>query len=114
MTRRRDATRDLKRFVPQDINLPWSQEMEQFGHVVEARLHRKLYLWQGHAIHHIRNGRDVIIRAGTGMGKSLVFQALTLSRSDAIVLVIAPLLGIIDEQVTLLGSQASSNCRTMI
>ena len=47
----------------------------------------------------IMQGQDVVVRAGTGMGKSLIFQALTLLRKDAIVLVIAPLLSIMGEQV---------------
>jgi superfamily II DNA helicase RecQ len=45
-------------------------------------------------------GQDVVVASGTGSGKSLVFQGLTLSKRDAIVVVISPLISIMEEQVT--------------
>jgi len=45
------------------------------------------------------NGTDVVASSGTGWGKSLVFQGMTLAKSEGIVLVISPLISIMDNQV---------------
>src|SRR5271169_2083974 len=46
----------------------------------------------------LRRGRDVILRAGCGAGKSWVFLAMTIVKPGAIVLVLVPLLAIMDSQ----------------
>jgi ATP-dependent DNA helicase RecQ len=42
---------------------------------------------------------DVTVRADTGAGKSLCFQALALLRPGATVLVVSPLVGLVENQV---------------
>ena len=55
--------------------------------------------WQSLAIQHLRQKRDVLIKAGTGGGKSLVFQALSMTDPSAIVLVIVPTISVMMDQV---------------
>jgi superfamily II DNA helicase RecQ len=62
-----------------------------FGH--------ELRPWQEHATAQLRKGRDIMVKAGTGSGKSLVYQSMTQSRPNAIVLVICPLVSLMEEQV---------------
>lgn len=62
--------------------------------------HRDPYPWQLIAIKNILAGqRDVIVIAGTGSGKSLIFQVLQFATDDAIVLVVSPLVALMDNQV---------------
>jgi superfamily II DNA helicase RecQ len=60
----------------------------------------------GHELHgapmaraQLRKGRDIMVKAETGSGKSLVYQSTTQSRPNAIVLVICPLVSLMEEQV---------------
>jgi ATP-dependent helicase YprA (DUF1998 family) len=57
--------------------------------------------WQLNTTQQVLDGHDVIIRAGTGSGKSLCYQAIVVAREQATVLVICPLLALIDNQVFL-------------
>jgi superfamily II DNA helicase RecQ len=59
------------------------------------------YEWQIEAIHAILAGRDVIVSAATGSGKSRVFQVPALAVDGAIVLVVAPLKSLLRDQVHL-------------
>lgn len=62
--------------------------------------HRDPYPWQLTAVKNIlANQRDVIVIAGTGSGKSLIFQILQFAADDAIVLVVSPLVALMDNQV---------------
>jgi ATP-dependent helicase YprA (DUF1998 family) len=81
---------------------PWDDRFVRFAPTILRRLHRFPYNWQGHAIQGLLNKRDVLVRAGTGSGKSLIFQAAALFHPGAIVLVISPILGLMDDQVDLL------------
>jgi len=56
--------------------------------------------WQIRAWQQLLKGYDILVRAGTGMGKSLVFQAMIASKHKAIVLVISPLICLMEDQVT--------------
>ena len=58
------------------------------------------YLWQVKALQHVLDRRDTIVSAGTGSGKSLIFQGLCFAAPRGIVLVIVPLKTIITQQVT--------------
>jgi superfamily II DNA helicase RecQ len=62
--------------------------------------HHDPYPWQFTAVKNILAGqRDVIVIAGTGSGKSLIFQILQFAADDAIVLVVSPLVALMDNQV---------------
>jgi ATP-dependent helicase YprA (DUF1998 family) len=60
----------------------------------------KLKQWQINAIDKIQCGKDVVIVAGTGSGKSIVFQGACLLGEQAIVLVICPLVSLMEDQVS--------------
>ncbi|KAH7903635.1 P-loop containing nucleoside triphosphate hydrolase protein [Hygrophoropsis aurantiaca] len=55
--------------------------------------------WQAHMIHRIYQGYDSILLAGTGYGKSLVFQGLAAMDKQKIVVVICPLKALERDQV---------------
>jgi superfamily II DNA helicase RecQ len=59
------------------------------------------YDWQIEAIRAILGGRDVIVSAATGSGKSRVFQVPALAVEGAVVLVVAPVKGLLRDQVLL-------------
>jgi superfamily II DNA helicase RecQ len=58
-----------------------------------------LYLWQKNVFHALLEGKDMLISAGTGAGKSILFQAFCLLYLRAIVLVISPLKVLMEDQV---------------
>jgi len=61
-----------------------------------------LYPWQIRAIENILAGqRDTIVIAGTGSGKSWVFQHLQFLTPDGIVILVSPLTALMDNQVNL-------------
>jgi len=57
--------------------------------------------WQSRAIQALLSKKDVLVKAGTGQGKSMCFQGMALSKQNAIVLVISPLISLMEDQVTL-------------
>ena len=73
--------------------------MNAFADEIEKYFKQRPRNWQMHSIECARQSHDVLVRAGTGSGKSLVFQAMALSHSKAIVLVISPLLSLMENQV---------------
>lgn len=79
---------------------------------VKTKVTKKLKLtfsmddWQAHVIHRIRQRYDSILVAGTGYGKSLIFQGLAALDMKKIVIVISPLKALERDQVR------SSNSRT--
>jgi superfamily II DNA helicase RecQ len=58
-----------------------------------------LRAWQKGAIYCLMNKYDLLVKAGTGTGKTWVFWSMALSRPKAIVLVIAPLKAIMKSHV---------------
>ena len=57
--------------------------------------------WQIQAISAILGGRDVVVSAATGSGKSRVFQVPALAVDGSIVLVVAPVKSLLRDQVHL-------------
>ncbi|TFK58839.1 hypothetical protein BDN72DRAFT_949527 [Pluteus cervinus] len=55
--------------------------------------------WQAQMIHRVEQGYDSILIAGTGYGKSLVFQGLAALNKKKALLVIAPLKALERDQV---------------
>jgi superfamily II DNA helicase RecQ len=61
--------------------------------------------WQLSAIYDVAvHKKDVIVVAGTGSGKSLVFQAIPKAIEGGIILVISPTIALMDDQVCELNS----------
>ena len=56
--------------------------------------------WQAEAIADVYSKKDVIVSAGTGSGKSMIFQCLPFVTGDGITLVVSPLLSLMHDQVT--------------
>lgn len=86
-------------FVDVAPHAPWSPAMQEFAKLIEQKFGRYPKQWQGQVIMAGLKGKDVLIRAGTGMGKSLPIQALVLSRPVGIVLMIVPILALMNNQV---------------
>lgn len=57
------------------------------------------HLWQSCVAHELISGKDVILKAGTGSGKSLVFQAVSLLNACGITIVVSPLNALMADQV---------------
>jgi ATP-dependent helicase YprA (DUF1998 family) len=70
---------------------------------ITFELSKTPYSWQKNAFKHALNGRDVVVSAGTGSGKSLIFQGLCFALPQGVVLVICPLKAIIMQQVKACG-----------
>jgi superfamily II DNA helicase RecQ len=88
-------------FIDADLDSPLSEKFValQPSILERFRVPDSLHPWQAHAIDKILSGHDILISAGTGSGKSLVFQSLALAEPDAVVLVIAPLNALMETQV---------------
>jgi superfamily II DNA helicase RecQ len=59
----------------------------------------KIKLWQAAVAAEILAGRDVVVKAQTGSGKSLCYQALAIMHPEECILVICPLLALMADQV---------------
>jgi ATP-dependent helicase YprA (DUF1998 family) len=59
------------------------------------------YPWQINAWEYMfaEKSRDVLVIAGTGSGKSFIFQCLHFKREDGITLIISPLSALMKDQV---------------
>jgi superfamily II DNA/RNA helicase len=101
MRRFMDPHHNLKpaRFADADFNKPWSDEMNAIARKINEKWGTEPRKWQGQAMDCVVQGRDVMVRAGTGAGKSMCFQALALLRPGATVLVVSPLVGLMENQV---------------
>src|SRR5436305_13238662 len=87
MRRFMDRGRNIKptRFVDTELDKPWSDEMKALAEKIMEKWETRPRTWQGQVMDCVIQGRDVLVRAGTGAGKSLCFQALALSpRCDSV------------------------------
>lgn len=57
------------------------------------------HAWQAAVMADLLDGSDVVLKAGTGSGKSLVFHAMPLFEPDKVVLVVSPLNSLMQDQV---------------
>ena len=86
------TSRKPRAFFDAAPDAPWSPEMQEFAKLIENKFGRYSKQWQGQVIMAALKGHDVLIRARTGMGKSLPIQALLFSNLTGIVLMIVPIL----------------------
>ena len=78
---------------------PVSLATSEFIQLVDNRFAVSTRKWQAHAMQALLEGNNVLVRAGTGSGKSLIFEAMTLSKPDAVVLVVSPIIALMNSQV---------------
>jgi ATP-dependent helicase YprA (DUF1998 family) len=95
-------TRKVVRFTDADTHAPLNEDMSKFMDELEERLGVRPHKWQAVAIGEVLNGNDVLVKAGTGSGKSLCFQALAFAKKKpkATVLVIVPTIALMEDQVS--------------
>jgi ATP-dependent helicase YprA (DUF1998 family) len=94
-----------KRFVDADVMTPITYSLAEFVAQVDERFKVQTRKWQAHAMQALLEGRDVLVRAGTGSGKSLIFESIVLAKKGAVVLVISPTLALMVNQVGELSVQ---------
>jgi superfamily II DNA helicase RecQ len=103
MVRRPKQNQDTApRFVEASLLTPFVTFTPQLCAMVFEKFGITPRPWQATAIDMLIRGFNVLIKAGTGSGKSLIFQALALGHPKTvkpIVLVISPLLSLMDNQV---------------
>ena len=88
-----------RRFIDPNFNEAVGSDTDQFCRLVGERFKCVPRQWQRHAIQIVKAGHDVFIKAGTGSGKSLPFQAMALLNELAIVLVVCPTVALMHDQV---------------
>jgi len=89
-----------KRFQKPKYSSPLSEAASDLSECVRAKFNfNEIRDWQSQAFDRLVHGDDIMVRAGTGSGKSLVFQGMALSKPKAIVLVISPLISLMQDQV---------------
>ena len=93
------STLQPRRFIELDISQPLTPDDLFFAQLILKELKDELYHWQSVVLHYLRRGIDVLVRAGTGSGKSYLFQAMMFACENGIVLVIVPTLAIMKDQV---------------
>jgi superfamily II DNA helicase RecQ len=87
-------------WVYPDMNVALHEStVELCNRICERFTYQTIKKWQALAMQALLHGTDVVVSSGTGSGKSLVFQGLALSKKNAIVLVISPLISIMENQV---------------
>jgi superfamily II DNA helicase RecQ len=84
---------------PPDVEL--GRAVQVICEKVRDVLMRNPYAWQVAAWESTCAGKDVIVIAGTGSGKSLVYQGMQYAKPGAIVLIVSPLLALMKDQVCL-------------
>jgi len=75
---------------------PLTKEMHDFAQVINETFGKEPRSFQSFSIEAALQKQDVLLKAATGHGKSLVYQALV---RDGIVLVICPILGLMEAAV---------------
>jgi superfamily II DNA helicase RecQ len=73
--------------------------IEEVAEEVRLKLAAELRPWQKIVVKRLLDGSDMIIIAGTGSGKSLVFQSMMFAFPGAVVLVVSPLIALMEDQV---------------
>ena|SRR5947207_13030321 len=99
MSSQRSFSEHSKRFVDADLTSQLNPEGAELECELSKMFKHKPYHWQIRAIQSLFLRHDVLVKAGTGAGKSFIFEVMAKCRSDAIVLVISPLLALMENMV---------------
>jgi ATP-dependent helicase YprA (DUF1998 family) len=95
---------EKKRFIDANIGEEMPEGMAEVVSEVEKIFKIQMAVWQAVVLQALMAGRDVLVRAGTGAGKSLIYQAMAVAikerRGKGIVLVIQPILALMEDQVS--------------
>jgi len=75
------------------------EESERYMAKITEMLGFRLKDWQAHAFETIRKGRDLIIKAPTGAGKTAVILSMLAVKPDGIILVVVPIKAIMSDAV---------------
>jgi superfamily II DNA helicase RecQ len=94
---------EKKRFIDAPIGEAMPDGMSEVVSVVERVFKVQMAVWQAIVIRAMMEGRDVLVRAGTGAGKSLIYQAMAVAVKEqkdkgGIVLVVQPILALMEDQ----------------
>jgi superfamily II DNA helicase RecQ len=85
-------------------------ELDELTYAVIAKandlLHCRLRDWQSRGLRSLLEKRDLFVKAGTGSGKSKVFQSMIAAKDKGIVLVLSPLKSLMDDQVPIILSSS--------
>jgi ATP-dependent helicase YprA (DUF1998 family) len=102
---------DSPRFIDLDYgsDMPLSDATEALIEKINQLLKCRLRDWQAAAVQSLLYRRDVFVKAGTGSGKSAVFQSMIAAKENAVVLVIAPLKSLMSDQVSCAILNVSNN-----
>jgi ATP-dependent helicase YprA (DUF1998 family) len=73
--------------------------MESFLIKVQTQTGIYARQWQAHAIDSLRAGDNVLVKAGTGSGKSFIFEAMAMAKDNGVVLIVSPLKALMKKQV---------------
>jgi superfamily II DNA helicase RecQ len=94
---------EKKRFIDAVVGAEMASGLTEVVAAVENVFKVQMAVWQGVMLQALMAGRDVLVRAGTGAGKSLIYQAMVITlkerKSKGIVLVIQPILALMEDQV---------------
>ena len=88
--------------LPRDINvseIPFDEKTLSLLKRFEDLTHWRLADWQAQGVDRLLKGHDLIVKAGTGAGKSMIFLAMIEAMLNGIVLVLCPLLCLMHDQV---------------
>lgn len=95
-----------RRFRVVDFASEDSPDIKNGHRITHRRLTEKIPLpnftprtWQSAVAHELIKGQDVVLKAGTGSGKTLSFQAVCLLKPRSCLLVISPLNALMEDQV---------------
>src|SRR5579859_3463367 len=82
------------------MEMPVESALKELTSAIEYVFGFTPYPWQRDVFTKVLIGQqDIMVSAGTAQGKSLCYQGMALSHSEATVLVISPIKGLMDDQV---------------